>query len=103
MPNLVEEFRNDLGDLAENRIPADLAARIDNDEAVAAGFHLLSCNYKLLISLREDFLSELEEWRQLIPALRRSRMRVRPMRADDVFDAAPKPATDLMTEALARH
>ena len=56
VPDLVREFRNDLGDLAENRIPADLAARIDDDEAVAERFHLRSHNYKLLISLREDFL-----------------------------------------------
>ena len=28
VPDLVRAFRNDLGDLAENRIPADLAARI---------------------------------------------------------------------------
>jgi hypothetical protein len=99
---LVREFMNDLGDLAENRIPADLAARIDNDEAVAARFHLLSCNYKLLISLREDFLPELEEWCRLIPALGRSRMRVHRMRADDAFDAVHRPATDLMTDELAR-
>ena len=57
-----ETFRNDLGDLAENRIPADLAARIDDDEAVAERFHLRSRNYKLLISLREDFLPDLEGW-----------------------------------------
>ena len=35
VPDLVRAFRNDLGDLAENRMPADLAARIDRDEAVA--------------------------------------------------------------------
>ena len=35
VPDLVREFMNDLGDLAENRIPADVAARIDNDEAEA--------------------------------------------------------------------
>ena len=56
VPDLVRAFMNDLGDLAENRIPADLAARIEDDEAVAARFHLRSRNYKLLISLREDFL-----------------------------------------------
>ena len=29
VPDLVDAFRNELGDLAENRIPADLATRID--------------------------------------------------------------------------
>jgi WD40 repeat protein len=102
VPDLVEEFKNDLGDLAENRIPVDLAARMKNDEAVGARFQLRSRNYKLLISLREDFLPALEEWRQLIPALGRSRMRLRPLRADDALDAVHKPAQHLITEELAR-
>ncbi|MBV9352216.1 MAG: hypothetical protein JOZ23_11885, partial [Mycobacterium sp.] len=102
VPDLVEEFRNDLGDLAENRIPADLAARMKDDEAVAGRFQLRSRNYKLLISLREDFLPALEEWRQVIPALGRARMRLRPLRAADGLVAVYEPATHLMTAALAR-
>ncbi|MGO9381148.1 MAG: hypothetical protein ACLP4W_03395 [Mycobacterium sp.] len=102
VPDLVRGFRNDLGDLAENRIPADLAARIDNDGAVAERFNLRSRNYRLLISLREDFLPELEGWRQLIPALGRSRVRLRRLRADDALDAVQKPAAHLMTDELAR-
>ena len=102
VPDLVEVFRNDLGDLAENRIPADLAARIEEDERLAARFRLRSRNYKLLISLREDFLPALEEWRRLIPALGRSRMRLLPLGADDALDAVYKPAAHLMTDALAR-
>jgi WD40 repeat protein len=101
-PDLVEAFRNDLGDLAENRIPADLSSRIEADEAVAARFDLRSRNFKLLISLREDFLPDLEEWCRLIPALGRSRMRLRPLKRDDAFDAVHKPARDLMTAALAK-
>ena len=40
IPDLVDAFRNDLGDLAENRIPADLAARIENDEACGGSIQL---------------------------------------------------------------
>ena len=98
VPDLVRDFMNDLGDLAENRIPADLAERIDNDEAVAERFHLRSHNYKLLISLREDFLPRSRRMAPLIPALGRSRMRLLPLRADDAFDAVHKPAADLMTD-----
>ena len=102
VPDRVEEFRNDLGDLAENRIPADLAARIEDDDVVSERFQLRSCNYKLLISLREDYLPELEGWRQLIPALGRSRVRLLPLREGEAFDAVHKPAEHLMTDALAR-
>ena len=101
-PDLVEAFRNDFGDLAENRIPADLSARIEADEAVAARFDLRSRNYKLLVSLREDYLPDLEEWCRLIPALGRSRMRLLPLNRDDAFDAVHEPAKDLMTAALAK-
>ena len=38
VPELVRAFRDDLGDLAENRIPPELAARIEDDEAVARRF-----------------------------------------------------------------
>ena len=101
VPDLVREFMNDLGDLAENRIPADVAARIDNDEAEADRFQLRAHNYKLLITLREDFLPHLEEWSQLIPALKRSRVRLLPLHADKAFDAVYKPAAHLMSAGLA--
>ena len=101
-PDLVEAFRNDFGDLAENRIPADLSARIEAEEDVAARFDLRSRNYKLVVSLREDYLPDLEEWCRLIPALGRSRMRLLPLNRDDAFDAVHEPAKDLMTAAVAK-
>ena len=101
-PDRVDEFRNDLGDLAENRIPAELAARIKNDEATAGRFNLRSRNYKLVISLREDFLPHLDEWHRLIPALGRSRMRLLRLQEAEALEAVHKPAADLMTEELAR-
>jgi WD40 repeat protein len=102
IPEQVREFMNDLGDLAENRIPADLAARIDDDGAAAERFNLRSRNYKLLISLREDFLPDLEGWCRLIPTLGRSRLRLLPLKAGDALDAVRKPAAHLMTDSLAR-
>ncbi|WP_204803393.1 hypothetical protein [Mycobacterium riyadhense] len=102
VPHLVREFRNDLADLVENRIPLDLAARIEADEDVAARLHVRKRNYKLLISLREDCLPELEGWRQLIPELGHSRMRLLRMRAPEALDAVHKPAEEMMPRSLAR-
>ena len=101
-PDRVDVFRNDLGDLAENRITPDLAARIKNDESTAGRFNLRSRNYKLLISLREDFLPHLDEWCRLIPALGRSRMRLLRLREAEALEAVHRPAANLMTEELAR-
>ena len=102
IPDRVNEFKNDLGDLAENRIPAELAERIKNDGATAGRFNFRTRHYKLLISLREDFLPDLEGWCRLIPSLGRSRTRLLPLQASDALDAVRKPAADLMTEVLAR-
>jgi WD40 repeat protein len=102
VPDLVDAFRNELGDLAENRIPADLATRIDNDEDVARRFNLRSRNYKLLISMREDFLPDLEGWCRLIPSLARSRVRLMHLRTSDALEAVHEPAAHMMTLELAR-
>ena len=81
---------NDLGDFAETG-SADLAAQ-STTRAVAERFNLRSRNYKLLISLREDFLPALEDSCRLIPALGRSRLRLLRLRAGDALDAVHKPA-----------
>ena len=101
-PDRVNELRNELGDLAENRIPADLAARIGENEDVAGQFDLRSRNYKLLISLREDFLPDLEGWCKLIPTLGRSRARLLRLRISEAVDAVHDPASAMMTHELAR-
>jgi len=102
VPELVRAFETDLGDLAENRIPSGLAARIATDDTLAARFQMRSRKYKLLISLREDFLPDLEGWRQLIPGLGRSRIRLQRLRVAEAFDAVYGPAGHMMTEELAR-
>jgi hypothetical protein len=101
VPDLVRAFRNDLGDLVENRIPADLASQIEENADLAAGFDLRARKSRVLISLREDFLPELDGWSRLIPALGRSRLRLRRMRADAALEAVRTSAGDRMTEALA--
>ena len=80
VPDLVREFMNDFGDLAENRIPADLAARIDNDEAEADRFKLRSHNYKLMVSLARGFSAPSRGVERADPALKRSRVRLLPLR-----------------------
>ncbi|MEN4399166.1 WD40 repeat domain-containing protein [Mycolicibacterium senegalense] len=102
VPELVNSFREELGDLAENRIPASLAARIHDDESVADQFDLRSRNFKILISLREDYLAALDEWCGLIPSLSRSRVRLHRLPAGQALEAVHEPAGHLITSELAR-
>ena len=79
IPAAVAAFREDLADLAENRIPAAVARKLENRGASEVRLDLQTMAYKIAISLREDFLADLEEWRVTMPSLRRNRMRILPM------------------------
>ncbi|MEA2342809.1 MAG: hypothetical protein QOF63_978 [Thermoanaerobaculia bacterium] len=98
----VERFKSDLGDLAENRIPAALASRLAADPSAAQGLELRRMAYKLVVTLREDFLPHLEEWRAAVPSLGRVRVRLLPMRPEQALSAVYDTAPHLMDERLAR-
>jgi hypothetical protein len=100
--DLVVAFRDELGDLAENRIPVQVAARISSDPTVASELDVRVSRYKLVLSLREDFLADLEAWRPAIPAISRSRARLLRMRPDQAFEAVYKTASHLLDQAIAR-
>lgn len=97
-------FRADLGDLAENRIPAELR-EMDApvpESGAAPALALRSMNYKLLVSLREDFLPELEGWRAAIPSLGKARMRLLPMTPAQALAAVHETAPHLLDARLAQ-
>jgi len=103
VPAEVEAFREDLADLAENRIPAALARRLENRPASEIGLDLQAMSYKVVISLREDFLADLEGWRLTMPSLRRNRMRLLPMGPEQALQAVCNERTEhLVSEPLAR-
>ena len=103
MPAAVDRLREDLADLAENRIPAALADRLCERAPVEVGLDVQARPYKMVIALREDFLADLEEWRLSMPSLRRNRMRLLPMRRDQALEAVFNQRTShLVSEPIAR-
>lgn len=100
--DLVIAFRDELGDLAENRIPVQVAARMSSDPATATRLDVRVSRYKIVLSLREDFLADLESWRAAIPAISRSRARLLRMRPDQAFEAVYKTASHLLDQSTAR-
>ena len=103
MPAEIERFRTELADLIENRVPASLRQRLEGKGAKEVGLDLQSMPCKLVLSLREDFLADLETWRASIPSLRRNRMRLLPMRAGNALRAIHNEHTaHLVDEANAR-
>ncbi len=84
-------FLVELGDLIEGRPPNALKESLDNNPQNASQFIFHKHHYKILLSLREDFLPALEELRESIPSLARNRMRLRPMNGNSAFDVVSHP------------
>lgn len=100
-PEEIARFRTDLGDLIENRIPAELAARIEQSETAAAALDLRAQRYKVLVSFREDFLPALEGWKRELPSIMRNRLRLLPMSSERAHEAVHVTAPHLVDAALA--
>ncbi|MDQ5980716.1 MAG: hypothetical protein QG602_3693 [Verrucomicrobiota bacterium] len=96
-----QEFLADLADLVENRPPAALETRIERDEADAARFDFARADYRILISLREDYLAHLEGLKGPMPSITQNRMRLARMTGVQALAAVQRPAAALVSEAVA--
>jgi hypothetical protein len=96
-----QEFLADLSDLVENRPPAALEARIDRDEADAALFDFARADYRILISLREDYLAHLEGLKGQMPSVTQNRMRLARMSGAQAVAAVRAPAPQLVSQSVA--
>lgn len=95
------QFLEDLADLAENRPPAELEARIEQDEAAAADFDFARADYRILIALREDYLAHLEGLKTLMPSITQNRMRLARMNGAQALSAVVKPGGALVSQEVA--
>lgn len=95
------DFLTQLGDLAENRAPAAVKAQLeaDLDEPVAYDFGRDSC--RIVLSLREDFLPDLEGLRPRMPSIMANRMRLTRMNGGQALDAVLLSGRHLIAEAVA--
>src|SRR5215831_5925413 len=86
----VRSLREDLADLVENRVPGQLARRLELAAADVPSLEPQGRHYKVVFSLREDFLPELEGWRSEIPSLVRNSFRLLPMTGQQALAAVTK-------------
>ena len=77
-----EALIEQLADLVEGRPPARLKARLDQHPEEAKAFSFSHHDYKILLSIREDFLPDLEALRARMPALALNRLRLRRMNGE---------------------
>jgi tetratricopeptide (TPR) repeat protein len=95
------EFIEDLADLVENRPPKSLEAKIDADDTVAERFDFGRSDYRILISLREDYLANLESVKTAMPSITQNRMRLARMNGEQALAAVTKPGGKLVTQEVA--
>lgn len=94
-------FVEDLADLVENRPPKALEARLETDDSTAERFDFSRSDYRVLISLREDYLAPLESLKQAMPSITQNRLRLAPMTGTQALTAVTRPGGKLVSEEVA--
>ncbi len=91
----------ELMDLAENRPPLEIQAELDasTDSPVRFNFSREPC--KIVLSLREDFLADLEQVRRHMPSIMGSRVRLTQMDRSQALDAVLLSAEHLISPIVA--
>ena len=95
-------FMSELAELVENRPSEQLVARLEESSADMELFDFSRTDYRVVISLREDYLPHLEGLKTIMPALMENRMRLARMTGTQALEAVVKPGGSLVTEDVAR-
>ena len=94
-------FIADLADLVENRAPKSLEAKLDADDSLAERFDFARSDYRVLLSLREDYLAPLEGLKVTMPSITQNRLRLAPMTGTQALTAVMRPGKGLVSEEVA--
>jgi hypothetical protein len=100
---LTSEFLPGLGEMIENRTPASLTRKLTEDRDLAKRYDLEAPGCRILITLREDYLANLEGLRDSMPSLVYidNRMRLTEMTGDQALSVVVDPSPDLVDEDVA--
>jgi len=96
-----QTFIIELAHLVENRMPISLERQIASQRDLLREFNFEQNEYRVLLSLREDFLPHLDELRDWMPALMDNRMRLARMNGQQALEAVLGPGGDLVTYDVA--
>jgi tetratricopeptide (TPR) repeat protein len=97
-----QSFLGELAELIENRPPDVIAQALESDADVLERYDFDRQDYRILVTLREDYLAQLDNLRQRAPLLGRNYLRLRRMSGRQGFDAVTKPIPDLIASGVAQ-
>ncbi|MCG8345113.1 MAG: hypothetical protein MI685_08150, partial [Chlorobiales bacterium] len=91
-PN-VNEWFSQIADLVEHRPPASLQEQFRRDRRQARAYDTAPSPVRIIIALREDYLSPLEHWKSLMPSLMRNRMALYRLTGPEALEAVIGPGS----------
>jgi hypothetical protein len=98
----LRQFIEDLSDLAEGRPPEALKTRLEHEVETSRDFDFTRHRYRVVLSLREDYLAFLEELRERMPSIGRGHCRLLPMAGTQALQVAGLTEGRLVEPAVAR-
>jgi tetratricopeptide (TPR) repeat protein len=96
------QFIEGLAELVENRPSKALEAKLEEDDSAVERFDFSRCDYRVLITLREDYLAHLEGLKGDMPSITQNRMRLAPMTGQQALAAVTGPGGSLVSEEVAQ-
>jgi hypothetical protein len=96
----VRRFWEEMANLIENRIPSSEVDRFANSDETS-DFSLDQQHYRVVLSLREDYLPHLEDLQAVIPSLGHNRFRLTAMDGVRALEAILRPGKEIVTEDVA--
>ncbi|CAN5626623.1 hypothetical protein BH23PSE2_BH23PSE2_00830 [soil metagenome] len=94
-------FVEGLAELVENRPSLALEARLEEDDEAIERFDFARSDYRVLITLREDYLAHLEGLKAQMPSITQNRMRLAPMTGHQALAAVTGPGGALVSDEVA--
>jgi len=95
------EFLEQLADLIENRIPRVVQERVETT-GKPLGVDAVGRNYKVVLSLREDFVSKLDSLRSSMPSIMRNRFSLEPLSGERALAVIVKAGGQWVAPDVAR-
>jgi tetratricopeptide (TPR) repeat protein len=92
----------ELAALIENRPPDEVKDQIEEDPKLVSRYDFSQQDYRVVISLREDYLPQLEELKKRIPSIMENRFRLTRMNEHQALQAILEPGRDVIKEPVAR-
>jgi tetratricopeptide (TPR) repeat protein len=98
----VAEFQKELEAVLEHRPPDAVRERLEADPDKALHYDLKRQAVKFVITLREDFLADLDPWRERMPSLLPDRFRLERMTGEQALEVVQRAGSDVVDPAVAR-